>query len=85
MGIGPENEEIIEMKCRVCGSNLHPTETDLPFKITERTIVILKQLPVAQCDRCSEYSIEDSVFAKVEELLSKANRSAELEIIPFAA
>jgi YgiT-type zinc finger domain-containing protein len=73
------------MKCRVCGSNLQPITTDLPFKVTERTIVILKQLPVAQCERCSEYSIEDSIFARVEELLSRANVSAELEIIPFAA
>lgn len=85
MGVGPENEESPEMKCRVCGSRLQPTTTDLPFKVTERTIVILKQLPVAQCERCSEYSIEDSVFARVEELLSKADTSAELEIIPFAA
>ena len=23
------------MKCRVCGSRLEPTTTDLPFKITE--------------------------------------------------
>ena len=73
------------MKCRTCGSRLETTTTDLPFKITERTIVILKQLPVAQCKRCSEYLIEDSVFARVEELLSKVDPSAELEIIPFAA
>ena len=73
------------MTCRVCGSKLHATRTDLPFKVTERTIVILKQLPVMQCDRCSEYSIEDSVFARVEDLLRTADKSAELEIIPFAA
>ena len=73
------------MKCGVCGSRLRPTTTDLPFKVTARTIVILKQLPVAQCERCSEYSIEDSVFARVEELLSSADTSSELEIIPFAA
>ena len=73
------------MKCRVCGGKLNATRTDLPFKVTERTIVILKQLPVRQCDRCSEYSIEDAVFARVEELLRKADISAELEIISFAA
>ncbi len=73
------------MKCRVCGGKLQAATTDLPFKVTERTIVILKQLPVMQCNRCSEYSIEDSVFARVEELLRKADASAELEIIPFAA
>jgi len=73
------------VKCRVCGSRLEPTTTDLPFKVSERTIVILKQLPVVQCSRCSEYSIEDRILSRVEELLSKADTSAELEIIPFAA
>ena len=73
------------MKCRVCGSVLRETTTDLPFKVTEHTIVILKKLPVAQCEACSEYLIEDAVFARVEALLSRADRSAELEIILFAA
>ncbi len=73
------------MKCRVCGSTLESTITDLPFKVTERTIVILKSLPVAQCRRCSEYLIEDSIFARVEELLAKVDTSVELEIIAFAA
>jgi len=73
------------MKCRVCGSALSDMTTDLPFKVTDRTIVILKSLPIAQCQRCSEYLIEDSVLAKVEELLSKVDTSVELEIIPFAA
>jgi YgiT-type zinc finger domain-containing protein len=73
------------MKCRVCGSTLSAVITDLPFKVTDRTIVILKNLPVAQCGRCSEYLIEDSVFAKVERLLSRVDTTVELEIIPFAA
>jgi YgiT-type zinc finger domain-containing protein len=64
---------------------LRATTTDLPFKVGERAIVILKDLPVAQCRGCSEYLIADVVFVKVEALLSKADRSAELEIIPFAA
>lgn len=73
------------MTCRVCGARLRATTTDLPFKVTERTIVILKQLPVSQCEGCSEYLIADAVFARVEALLSKADSSAELEIIPYAA
>jgi YgiT-type zinc finger domain-containing protein len=85
MGLGSKEEEIREMRCRICGSKLIATITALPFKVTGKTIVILKQLPVMQCDRCSEYSIEDSVFARVEELLRKADVSAELEIISFAA
>jgi YgiT-type zinc finger domain-containing protein len=64
---------------------LRPSITDLPFKVTERTIVILKNLPVAQCEACSEYELADAVLAKVEYLLSKVDASVELEIIPFAA
>lgn len=28
------------MKCGVCGSTLHTTTTDLPFKVGEQTIVM---------------------------------------------
>ncbi|MGO9567088.1 MAG: YgiT-type zinc finger protein [Desulfomonilaceae bacterium] len=42
------------MKCHVCGSSLKLLITDLPFKVSETTIVILKGLPVLQCDNCSE-------------------------------
>jgi hypothetical protein len=53
--------------------------------VSDRTIVILKDLPVGQCEACSEYVIADVVFAKVEALLSGVDASVELEIIPFAA
>ncbi len=73
------------MKCRMCGGILRATTTDLPFKVSERTIVIVKNLPVSQCERCAEYLLADDVFAKVEGQLLRVDRSAELEIIPFAA
>lgn len=73
------------MKCRVCGSSLRSSVTNLPFKVSDRTIVILKDLPVEQCEACSEYLIGDVVFKKVEVLLSGVDASVELEIIPFAA
>jgi YgiT-type zinc finger domain-containing protein len=69
----------------VCGNTLRASITDLPFKVSDRTIVILKDLPVEQCQVCSEYLIGDAVFAKVEALLSGVDASVELEIIPFAA
>lgn len=73
------------MKCGVCGGTLRHSITDLPFKVGDRTIVILKDLPVEQCEACSEYEIADSVFARVETLLSAVDPSVELEIIAFAA
>ncbi len=73
------------MKCRVCGGTQQPTNTDLPFKTGERSIVILKSLPVLQCPQCHEYSMDDPTFRRVEEILARVDSGAELEIIPFAA
>lgn len=73
------------MKCVVCGAALRSTTTDLPLKVSDRTIVIVKKLPVLQCDGCIEYLIDDAVMARVDELLSRVDRSIELEIVPFAA
>ena len=73
------------MNCRVCAGRLRPTQTDLPFKISERTIVIIKGLPALQCEQCGEYSMDDVVFARVEVILARVDKTAELEIVPFAA
>lgn len=73
------------MKCHVCGGELKPVTTDLPFKIGENSIVIIKGLPTFQCGNCQEYLIEDPVMEKVEAILQKAGASSELEVVPFAA
>lgn len=73
------------MKCRVCGGRLQQATTDLPFKTSERTIVIVKGLPVLQCDRCGEFSMGDATFQRVEAILAAVNSNAELEIVRFAA
>lgn len=73
------------MKCDLCGSRMKKIVTDLPFKFREGSIVILKDLPVLQCQKCSEYLLEDSVVAAVDRILARADGSAELEIIRYAA
>ena len=73
------------MKCLVCGATLRSITTDLPLKVSDRAIVVIKKLPVMQCEGCIEYLIEDRVMAKVDELLSGVDRSIELEVVPFAA
>jgi len=73
------------MKCTVCGAHMHAITTDLPFKVSEGRIVILKQLPVLQCDACREYLIEDAVMGRIDALLARADSTAELEIIRDAA
>ena len=73
------------MKCQVCGAMMETTVTDLPFKLDNQSIVILKDLPVHQCVGCSEYLLEDRVLQRVEEIFGKIDPSAELEIIRYAA
>ncbi|HVR96314.1 MAG TPA: YgiT-type zinc finger protein [Thermoanaerobaculia bacterium] len=73
------------MKCHVCGSEMVPMATDLPFKLSDTTIVIVKGLPVLQCSGCSEYALEDSVMQQVEKILDEAAGRAELEVVRFAA
>ncbi len=73
------------MTCAVCGAQLQSIYSDLPFKVSEQTIVILKNLPVLQCENCAQYLIEDRVLGRVDEMLARVDRTAELEIIRYAA
>lgn len=73
------------MKCTVCGGELKTTTTDLPFKINDTTIVIIKDLPVVQCGTCSEYLIDDEVLRRIDEILATVKSGTELEIVRYAA
>ena len=73
------------MKCTVCGGELRRATTDLPFKVSDTSIVILKGLPVIQCARCPEYLMEDEVLRRVDEILAKVEGGTELEIVRYAA
>jgi YgiT-type zinc finger domain-containing protein len=65
------------MKCRRWGAEVEHINADLPFKVRENSIVIIRDLPVWQCGNCSEYLLEDSVMAKVDGLLGRVDASAE--------
>ncbi len=73
------------MRCYTCGSGMEPIITDLPFKVSETTIVVIKALPVLQCPNCAEYLLEDTVMAAVERILASRDDAAELEVVQFAA
>ncbi|MFH1190779.1 MAG: YgiT-type zinc finger protein [Candidatus Omnitrophota bacterium] len=72
------------MKCHNCGGKLEKVTSGLPFKIKEGPIIIIKKLPVLQCQNCNEYLIEGPVMEKVDRILSKIDRGAELEILSYA-
>jgi YgiT-type zinc finger domain-containing protein len=64
---------------------MKPRLTDLPFKLADSAIVIVRGMPVIQCESCREYLIEDSVMKRVDELLAAADKSVELEVVRYAA
>lgn len=73
------------MTCTVCGAKMTQVVSDLPFKTSDHTIVILKSLPLLQCGNCTEYLIEDAVMSRIDEILAKVGGEAELEVIRYAA
>lgn len=73
------------MKCRVCGGAMDERMTDLPFKIGDTTIVIVRALPVWQCRQCGETELENIAMARIDGLLAAVDRSAELEVVRYAA
>jgi len=73
------------MRCYNCGNMLENIFSDMPFKVSNESVVIIKRLPVLQCPNCEEYLIEDPVMQKVEEKLSKVSVTAELEILKYVA
>jgi YgiT-type zinc finger domain-containing protein len=70
--------------CRNCGGKLEKVITDLPFKVRINSIVIIKNLPVLQCPNCNKYLIEDPVMEKVDSILEKIDKTAELEVLNYA-
>lgn len=48
-------------------------------------IVILKSLPVLQCNQYGDTKPEHATMLKVKRLLDRVDRSSELEVIRFAA
>jgi YgiT-type zinc finger domain-containing protein len=59
--------------------------TDLPFKVGESSIVIVKGLPVIQCPHCNEYVLTDAVMAHVEKIVESADKTVELVVVRYAA
>jgi YgiT-type zinc finger domain-containing protein len=73
------------MKCHICGGQLQEIFTDLPFKLDRHRIVVIRDLPVKQCNSCSEFLISDHVMDEIDKLIEATDEAAELEIRRYAA
>jgi YgiT-type zinc finger domain-containing protein len=73
------------MKCTRCGAPMEARRTDLPFKLGDTMIVVIRAVPVLECGNCTEYLIGDAEMQRIEELLERRATAAELEVVHFAA
>ena len=73
------------LKCHVCGSRMNPVTSLFPFRLSDTSVVVLRDLPILQCENCTEHGLEDQVMARVEEILDSVDGAAELEVIRYAA
>jgi YgiT-type zinc finger domain-containing protein len=64
------------MECRI---------TDLPFKVGDTAIIIVKALPAFVCTQCGETELESAVMVRVDQMLASVDQSAELEVLRYAA
>ena len=84
MGRRLEDKEKI-MKCTQCGALMEARKTDLPFKLGDRAIVIIRSVPVLECRSCTEYLVADDDMQRIEKMLEHGAADAELAVIQFAA
>ena len=73
------------MKCGLCGGHMESVRTDLPFKLEDHRIIVVKDIPVEQCTSCGEYELSDTVMEHLEMLFNSMDESSELEVRRFAA
>lgn len=73
------------MKCHLCGGGMDSIHTDLPFKLGQHRIVVVKDIPVEQCHSCGEFLIHDPVMENIDCLLNSVDPGTELEVRRFAA
>jgi hypothetical protein len=59
--------------------------TDLPLKLSDTYIVIVKALPVLQRCQCGETELENSAMLGVDNLLAAIDHPVEFEVIHYAA
>lgn len=57
------------MRSHVCGGEIQNTITDLPFKLSDHRILVVKSPPVEQCSSCGEYLLSDHVTQDLEDMI----------------
>lgn len=73
------------MKCTQCGALMEARHTDLPFKLGDTTIIVIRSVPVLECRGCTEYLVRDADMQRIEQILERRAMDEQLAVIQFAA
>ncbi|MBS3759136.1 MAG: YgiT-type zinc finger protein [Desulfobacterales bacterium] len=60
-------------------------QTDLPFKLDDHKILVMKDVPVEQCNSCGESLIPDPVMEVLDNVIESTDKAVEIEIRRYAA
>ncbi|HEY1219264.1 MAG: YgiT-type zinc finger protein [Bryobacteraceae bacterium] len=83
--VPPDTQPFVPLARVGAGGLLESRVTDLPFKVGDSSIVILRSLPVLECRQCGDTELEQATMPRVDQLLAAVDGSAELEVIRCAA
>ncbi|HMA67642.1 MAG TPA: YgiT-type zinc finger protein [Desulfosalsimonadaceae bacterium] len=73
------------MRCHVCGGQMKEIQTDLPFKLDDHKILVMKSVPVEQCSFCGEFLISDQVMEVLDNIFESTDKAVEIEVRRYAA
>ena len=73
------------MKCHVCGNSMTRVASDLPFRVNRSVMIILRDLPLMECNECGAYAFEERVMERVHEIVERLKSPSHLEAVLYAA
>lgn len=64
------------MRCPLCkGEMAKKGRTNLPYELSDESIIIVKNVPAIICSQCGDVFIEADILSKVEKILDKASKN----------
>ncbi len=59
------------MLCPLCKGNMEKSVANLPYRLSERNLVVLVNVPALVCEQCGDEYIEIDVVRNVEKVLER--------------
>lgn len=59
------------MLCPLCKGNMEKGAANLPYRLSDKQLVVLTDVPALVCEQCGDEYIEIAVVRKTEQMLEK--------------